>query len=64
MVIIQLHGGNDGLNAVVPINQYADYYNLRPNVAIPETGTRRYIRLDNTLNDQKLVGLHPDMVGF
>lgn len=64
MVIIQLHGGNDGLNAVIPISQYADYYNLRPNVAIPETGSRRYIRLDNTLNDQKLVGLHPDMVGF
>ena len=63
LVLIQLHGGNDGLNMVIPINQYGNYYNLRPNIAIPQSGTRQYITLDNNLPANKQVGLHPDMVG-
>lgn len=61
LVIIQLHGGNDGLNTVIPANQYADYYNLRPNLALPETGLRSLIQLDSTLPDVRNLGLHPDM---
>lgn len=63
LVLIQLHGGNDGLNMVIPINQYGLYYNLRPNIAIPQSGTRNYITLDPNLPANKQVGLHPDMVG-
>lgn len=63
LVLIQLHGGNDGLNMVIPINQYGIYYNLRPNIAIPQSGTRQYITLDPNLPANKQVGLHPDMVG-
>lgn len=63
LVLIQLHGGNDGLNMVIPIDQYGLYYNLRPNIAIPASGTRQYITLDPNLPDNKQVGLHPDMVG-
>jgi len=63
VVLIELHGGNDGLNMVIPMNQYGAYYNLRPNIAIPQTGPRQYIPLDSTLPDNKKVGLHPDMVG-
>ena len=63
LVLIQLHGGNDGLNMVIPINQYGQYYNLRPNIAIPQSGTRHYITLDPSLPANKQVGLHPDMVG-
>lgn len=63
LVLIQLHGGNDGLNMVIPIDQYGDYYNHRPNIAIPSSGLRKYITLDSTLPDNKQVGLHPDMVG-
>lgn len=63
LVLIQLHGGNDGLNMVVPINQYAQYYNHRANIAIPQVGPRKYITLDATLPDEKQVGLHPDMTG-
>jgi uncharacterized protein (DUF1501 family) len=63
LVLIQLHGGNDGLNMVIPINQYGNYYNLRPNIAIPQSGTRHYITLDPNLPTNKQVGLHPDMVG-
>lgn len=63
LVLIQLHGGNDGLNAVIPIDQYAQYFNLRPNIAIPDNGSRGYIPLDSTLDVSDQVGLHPDMVG-
>lgn len=63
LILIELHGGNDGLNMVIPIDQYGNYYNLRPNIAIPQTGSRKYIPLDATQPDNKKVGLHPDMVG-
>ncbi|MEJ6799202.1 MAG: DUF1501 domain-containing protein [Crocinitomicaceae bacterium] len=63
LILIELHGGNDGLNMVIPMDQYGNYYNLRPNIAIPQTGSRQYIPLDLTLPDNKKVGLHPDMTG-
>lgn len=63
LVLIQLHGGNDGLNAVIPLDQYAVYFNMRPNIAIPDNGSRGYIPLDSTLAVADQVGLHPDMIG-
>ncbi len=36
LVVIQLAGGNDGLNTVVPFGQDA-YYRLRPSLAVPRT---------------------------
>ncbi len=36
LVIIRLEGGNDGLNTIIPLNQYANYFAARTNVAIPE----------------------------
>ncbi|MEH0156705.1 DUF1501 domain-containing protein [Limibacter armeniacum] len=64
IVLIQLHGGNDGLNTIIPINQYSEYYNLRANIAIPESGNRKMIQLDSFLPDEQQVGLHPDMQDF
>ncbi|MCF6307754.1 MAG: DUF1501 domain-containing protein [Flavobacteriaceae bacterium] len=32
LVIIRLNGGNDGLNTIVPIYDYASYANLRPTI--------------------------------
>jgi len=64
LVFIQLHGGNDGLNTLIPISQYSDYYNLRPNIAIKHTGTRSYIEVDNSVEENARVGLHPDMLSF
>jgi len=64
LVFIQLHGGNDGLNTLIPISQYDEYYNLRPNIAIRHTGTRSYIEVDNTVDENARVGLHPDMLTF
>lgn len=64
LVFIQLHGGNDGLNTLIPISQYSDYYNLRPNIAIKHTGTRSYIEVDDSVEENARVGLHPDMLSF
>ena len=35
LVVVRLSGGNDGLNTVIPTNQYNQYANLRPTLAIP-----------------------------
>lgn len=64
LVLINLAGGNDGLNTIIPINNYDNYANLRPNIKIPETGADAYITLDNTLADNQLIGLHPALTGF
>ncbi|VAW10875.1 Protein of unknown function (DUF1501) [hydrothermal vent metagenome] len=37
LILIRLNGGNDGLNTVIPINQYDTYANARPNIYIPES---------------------------
>jgi len=62
LVILQLHGGNDGLNSLVPIDDYDLYNSRKANIAIPKTGTNRaLIELDRTLPAAAQVGLHPDM---
>lgn len=64
LVLLQLHGGNDGINTLIPLSDYDLYQNVRPNIAIPESGSRKYITLDGTLSNEKQVGLHPDMQGI
>jgi len=54
LVLVQLAGGNDGLNTVVP---YTDdlYYHLRPSLAVPKD---KVLRLDDH------VGLNPACAGL
>jgi len=54
LVILELSGGNDGLNTVVPYGDDA-YYRHRPNIGIP----RNQLRI---LDDH--FGLNPGMTGF
>lgn len=56
LVLIQLNGGNDGLNMVIPVEYYSQYFNARQNVAIP---LNRVL----TLNGNTKTGLHPSMTG-
>jgi uncharacterized protein (DUF1501 family) len=51
LVLINLSGGNDGLNTVIPVDD-AGYYNARQTLAIAKSGT---LSLGNGL------GLHPAM---
>lgn len=58
LVLIQLKGGNDGVNTLIPLNQYDTYANLRPAIKIPEASL---INLDTTLGNNEQIGLHPSL---
>lgn len=55
MVLIQLNGGNDGLNTLIPMDQYSSYFQLRQNIAIKDSDILK-------INDT--TGFHPSMTGF
>ena len=54
LVLVQMAGGNDGLNTVIPHGD-ADYYKARPALGIPKANV---LKIDDSL------GLHPQMTGF
>lgn len=57
LVLIQLSGGNDGLNTVIPLDQFSAYMNARSNVAIPQNSVL-------SLTGQSASGFHPAMTGM
>ena len=59
LVIVNLKGGNDGLNMIVPQNQLSEYHNLRPTIGLPDSSTTL---LDSTLASNQQVRLHPSAV--
>ena len=54
LVVVELSGGNDGLNTVVPTGD-DEYYRVRPNLGIPAT---------TTIPIADGFGFHPSLVGF
>lgn len=56
-VIIQMNGGNDGLNMVVPLDRYTELTNARPNILLPQASVL-------PLNGTTTTGLHPAMTGL
>lgn len=55
LVLIQMNGGNDGLNTVIPLDQYDQLANVRSNIVIPE---------QNVLGLTDSLGFHPAMSGL
>jgi uncharacterized protein (DUF1501 family) len=55
LVLVQLGGGNDGINTVIPLDQLSAYNNIRGNIAIPES---------SALQLTTATGLHPSMTGM
>jgi len=51
LVLVELEGGNDGLNTVIPYNDDT-YYKLRPKLAVSE---------DDVLKINSEIGLHPKL---
>ena len=54
LVVVELSGGNDGLNTVVPYGNDT-YYQVRPNLGIRE---------NDVLKVEDGYGFHPALVGF
>ncbi len=55
LILVRLNGGNDGLNTLIPLDQYDNLAIQRPNIIIPEN---QLLAL-NTTN-----ALHPNMTGM
>lgn len=57
LVLIQLNGGNDGLNTVIPLDQYSALSAARSNIMINQN-------LVLPLNGSIATGLHPSLTGL
>lgn len=57
LVLIELTGGNDGLNTVIPIDKYSILSAVRRDILIPENKILK-------LHDTDIFGFHPSMTGL
>jgi uncharacterized protein (DUF1501 family) len=57
LVLVRLSGGNDGLNTVIPLDQYSTLSTARGNILVPSTNVLPLNNFSNT-------GLHPAMTGL
>ncbi|MFD2719266.1 DUF1501 domain-containing protein [Hymenobacter monticola] len=55
LVIIQLQGGNDGLNMIIPLDQYSALMAARSNIALPQ---------NQVLSLTTATGIHPAMASL
>lgn len=65
LVIVQLGGGNDGLNTVVPFGS-DDYYRARPQIGIrgPGAAAQNAQPAALALDGARGIGLHPNLAGL
>lgn len=55
LILVQLNGGNDGLNTMMPLNQYSNLAAVRQDIILPE---------DSLLQITDDNAFHPSMEGF
>ncbi len=55
LVLVRLSGGNDGLNTVIPLDQYDNLYRARPTIIVPQN---KILGLTDT------TGFHPMLSGI
>ncbi|MEO0471743.1 MAG: DUF1501 domain-containing protein [Bacteroidota bacterium] len=61
LVVVFLNGANDGLNNLVPLDQYSDYAGYRPDIRLQQN---TLINLDTNLGIADQIGLHPSLQSF
>lgn len=54
LVIVQMNGGNDGLNTIIPLDHWDHLVNARSNILMPENSVL-------PLNNNYTTGMHPAM---
>ncbi len=65
LVLIELSGGNDGLNTVIPISGFTDFQTLRPNIHIPSSLYLPLNQIDSSLTGTNQdIALHPALSGL
>jgi uncharacterized protein (DUF1501 family) len=57
LVLVQLTGGNDGLNTIIPLDRFSSYVNARQNIYLPQDKVLPLYGSDK-------VGIHPAMMGM
>ena len=57
LVLIQLAGGNDGINTVIPFDQYSNYTAARPNIFLPQEKVLRLNGFDATAFNPALANM-------
>jgi uncharacterized protein (DUF1501 family) len=57
LVLIQLAGGNDGINTVIPFDQYSNYTAARPNIFLPQDKVLRLNGFDATAFNPALANM-------
>ena len=65
IVLVDLAGGNDGLNTLIPLNVYSDYVNMRPTTHVASAAALNLNLVDSSLQGTNQdLALHPIMTGM
>ncbi|MBK86373.1 MAG: hypothetical protein CMC86_04145 [Flavobacteriaceae bacterium] len=65
IVLIELKGGNDGLNTIIPLSVYSDYVNMRPTIHIPSSVLMPLSDIDSSLmGTNQDIAFHPTLSGL
>ena len=60
IVLIELAGGNDGINTLIPMDVYSDYVQMRPTLHVPSSNALQLNTIDSSIQGtNKDVASHP-----